>query len=159
MAQSPLLFSSAAPWLQPVVVQSVALLLLIAGPISILRTATQSPSLAVLGCSLYDALSSRRFSGWQLNKNCSCRPPLSFLLPLHKQVRGGRLLEAPGPKSRSHIVNNPPVSLSLTHHPVEAHSSSSSNLGSVGLSFQALRTGGPLGFVLDWSIRRSPSFG
>lgn len=52
----------------------------------ILRAAAQSSSLAVLGNSLYDALSSRRFSGWQLNKNS--RSPSSFFLSTPRQKTG-----------------------------------------------------------------------
>lgn len=77
---SPLLLSSAAPWSQPVVVHSVALLQLIADPYPHPLNFPQSPPPLLLGRSLCDALSSRRFSGWQLNKN-SFLPSSIFPFP------------------------------------------------------------------------------
>lgn len=58
----------------------------------ILLAAAQSPPSQLRGCSLDDALSSRCFKRWQMNKNCSGRPYL-FPLPTPTAWRG--VCEAP----------------------------------------------------------------
>jgi hypothetical protein len=62
----------------------------------ILLAAAQSPSSPLRGCSLDDALSSRCFKRWQLNKNCSERPPVfpSFPIPTtwERRLRSANIL-------------------------------------------------------------------
>jgi hypothetical protein len=54
---------------------------------SILLPVTQSPPSPLRGCSLDDALSSRCFKRWQLNKNCSGLPSF-FPLPPYSTMSG-----------------------------------------------------------------------
>lgn len=83
----------------------------------ILFTAAQSLRITILGRSLCDALPSRRFSGWQLNKNCQ-----RFLLPSCNKGCRKRRMYLPS-------VSSPTRHSLLTRHSKYLPSASSNSKG------------------------------